>query len=357
MVVGGLAPTSTLLPIRFARVAVRRAADGAVLAEGSTKQDGSFDLPFGNEGAPGYWVEVRAEQDDAIVSQAVRDEIGTVYTARSEGTIDETAAPDTTVLVQARADGAAPAFNVFDTGVLGAMLVEAVHGTTPPHLDWVWTRGKKGTCPGAVTCYQPETESISVLSLAADPDEYDDLVLLHAYGHLYQRLHARTDSPGGTHSAESQVDPRLAWGEGSATFFAGAARGSSLYLDTRPGGPVVRWDLDTLATAIPLGTSDGTPAGAVSEAVVGAVLWDLLDPTNEAGDTLAARDAVFGALGYLGGPHFTDRGAAGTDLVDALDGWFCLGHGARGDASSGVEGNAVGLHHFGYDFAPLPSCR
>ena len=57
------------------------------------------------------------------------------------------------------------------------------------------------------------------------------------------------------------------------------------------------------------------------------------------------------------GPGFVDRGVAGRDLVDALDGWACLGLGDLGDATSGLQGNVVGLHQFDYDFAPQPSCR
>ena len=75
-------------------------------------------------------------------------------------------------------------------------------------------------------------------------------------------------------------------------------------------------------------------------------------------DLLAApATASSPALHHLGGPAFRDRGVAGADLVDLLDGWFCLGLGNRGDAVSGVEGNVVGLHRFNYDFAPVASCR
>lgn len=352
----GLAPSSTMLPIRFARVAVKRASNDTIIAETSTGQDGSFDVPISSAGATGYYVEVSADQDSDTLRQTVVDDLGTVHTVRS-ATIDPGATPDATIQIEARADGAGPAFNVFDTGVLGATLVRDALGVAPPHLDWVWTRAKKGACIGNVSCYLRDPSRISVLSIAADPDEYDDLVLLHQYGHFFQHLYARADSPGGTHSSHDRIDPRLAWSEGSATFFATAARGSSLYLDTMPGGARVRVDLETLEPAIPLGTADGTQTGALSESLVGAALWDLLDGTNETQDTLTRRDAVFGALHYLGGPHFADRGVGGADLLDALDGWFCLGHGQRGDAVSGVEGNVTGMHQFAYDFAPVPSCQ
>jgi hypothetical protein len=353
----GLAPSSTMLPIRFAKVEVKRAADDVTLAEGSTRQDGSFDLRFANDGPKGYVVVVMARQDDAMLKQLVTDDAGRTYAVRS-GPIDESVEPDRMGLaVEARADGPAPAFNVFDVGVLGASLVRSVHGTTPPLLTWVWTRGRKGLCAGNVSCYFKASKTISVLSIPADPDEYDDLVLLHEYGHYYQNLFSRSDSPGGPHSSSNRVDPRLAWGEGSATFFGNLATGSSLYLDTTPAGVGVRLDIESLPAGVPLGTSDATQTGSLSEALVAAMLWDLADATGEAKDTLARRDAVFAALAYLGGAAFADRGTAGADMVDALDGWFCRGAGDRGDATSGVEGNVVGIHAFNYDFASVPSCR
>ena len=56
-------------------------------------------------------------------------------------------------------------------------------------------------------------------------------------------------------------------------------------------------------------------------------------------------------------PTLPDRGVAGADLVNVLDGWFCKGLGERGDASSGVEGIVKGIHQFPYDFAAVADCR
>lgn len=354
----GLATTSTMLPIRFAKLEVKRASDDATLATGNTKQDGTFDVRFTNEGTPGYYVVVIADQDDDTVKETVKNDRGETYSVRSDGAVDETSEPDKMDLrIEAKGDGPGPAFNIFDAGVVGGALVRSVHGATPPHLEWLWTSGKKGTCSGVVSCYDPATTTISVLSVTADPDEYDDLVLLHEYGHFYQYLYSRSDSPGGRHSSRSRVDSRLAWGEGSATFFGNLAKGTSLYLDTNARGIGVRNDIETLDADIPLGTSDGTQTGDLSEALVSAVLWDIADATNEPKDTLAKRDALFGALKYLGGASFVDRAATGADLVDVLDGWFCLGNGDKGDATSGIQANVVGLHQFNYDFAMAASCR
>jgi hypothetical protein len=353
----GLAATSTMLPIRLAEVQVRRAFDGVILASGQTRQDGTFDVRFGNIGPFGYYVVVMAKQDSDAVKQAVRNEAGSVYAVRTPDVIVEPLEPDKTgLMITATRDNGAPAFNIFDAGVVGATFAKRLTGTIPPHVDWFWTSGEKGSCTGNVSCYQRSANTISVLSIPADRDEYDDLVLLHQYGHFLLSHYARSESPGGPHSVLSQVDPRVAWAEGGATFFGNAAKGTSLYIDTTAAGVGARLDIESLATAIPLGTSDGTQTGNISEAVVAAVLWDLLDATNEARDTLSMPAAVFGALEYLSGISFSDRGATGADMVDFLDGWFCKGHDTRGDATSGVQGNVLGLHNLNYDFVPVPYC-
>jgi hypothetical protein len=355
----GLAAASTMLPIRFADVEVRRASDDAVLGEGDTLQDGSFDISFINEGTPGYYVLVKAKQDNEVVKQSVQNAASQIYTVRSMGTIDESAEPDKTgLMIEAKkaSNGPGPAFNIFDQGVAGAALLKRTMGVTPRSIKWQWDSGQKGACSGNVSCYFRGSRKISVLSIPADRDEYDDLVLLHEYGHFFQNEYSRSDSPGGPHSSRSRVDTRLAWGEGSATFLGNLAKGASLYLDTGAAGLLVRVDLEAPAASIPQGTSDGTQTGTISEARVSAVMWDLADTTNETKDTLKLENSVFSALKYLGSAKYSDRGNAGADLVDFLDGWFCRGRANRGTATTGVQGIVVGLHQFNYDFKVLPSC-
>lgn len=358
----GLAATKTNLPIRFAQVEVKRASDDATLAEGSTKQDGTFDIRFRNSGTPGYYVVVMAQQDDEFVKQAVKNDQDKIYAVRSSGTTLETQQPDRTDLdITAKESEAGPAFNVFDMGVVGASLYRQRHGVTPPFLNWLWTSGKPGACRGGsgevllVSCYIRAENKISVLSDPTDRDEYDDLVLLHEFGHKWQAEQSRVEQVGGSHSIEDRINPTLAWKEGGATYFGNTAKGTSLYLDTNPTGVGVKFDIESLNSTIPLGTSDGTQSGNLSEAVVAAIFWDLADSENETKDTLSNPDAVFQAFSSLHGSG-RDRGVTGADLVDFLDGWFCKGNGSRGDATSGVQGIVTGIHKFPYDFATQQPC-
>lgn len=65
-----------------------------------------------------------------------------------------------------------------------------------------------------------------------DTDHFDNSVILHEYGHFLEEFFAKSDSPGGSHTGNNIIDPRLAWSEGWANFFQGAVLGSNFYRDT-----------------------------------------------------------------------------------------------------------------------------
>ncbi|MCA9541756.1 MAG: hypothetical protein KC620_22825, partial [Myxococcales bacterium] len=82
-------------------------------------------------------------------------------------------------------------------------------------------------------------------------------------------------------------------------------------------------DLEALDEAQALGTSDGTPSGAVSERLVAALIWDAHDGGPEDDDPASVPDGVlFKAL--LSDPLAVgDQGAPGMDLVDVLSPLAC----------------------------------
>src|SRR5439155_8954122 len=54
---------------------------------------------------------------------------------------------------------------------------------------------------------------------------------------------------------------------------------------------------------------------------------------------------------WLPSPRFSDRGGPGRDLVDYLDGWFCLGLGDRDKMTPILQ-----HEQFAYDFAGPATC-
>ncbi len=85
------------------------------------------------------------------------------------------------------------------------------------------------------TFYDVGLNSIYLLGVTGgntDPDEFDDDVILHEFGHLAIEAFSKDHSAGGAHSIQSKIDLRLAWSEGAATWVSCAIRGDSTYVDS-----------------------------------------------------------------------------------------------------------------------------
>ena len=178
-----------------------------------------------------------------------------------------------------------------------------------------WAPNRRPTCG---SCFHPESGHIDLSGVAGDDDQWDDAVILHELGHHLAAVHGRDDSPGGRHDGR-RTWPPLAWSEGFASFFAAWQLGSPILVDRRPTGPLVT-HLETLEDPRALGTEDGTLEGDVSELLVAAVLWDLLDGGPDDDDPVVLPEAVllpalFGGLAAYSG----EAGVVGLDLADALD--------------------------------------
>jgi hypothetical protein len=362
---------SQMVPVRQGRVQVVRAKDDAILAEGDTDDAGKYDVAFTNDGDHGVYVRVVARQDSATLHQTVADLTGKIYAYRkpasSEPPIDETKPPSdvavfTVDLNVKKADGAG-ALNIFDVGLASSRYARAYTGETPPMLTFRWTDGQNSAASSTVSFYSADTSTIWVLGGASDSDEYDDVVLAHEYGHFMMSKYSSSDSPGGDHDPWHRAVPSLAWSEGWATFFGCASQGLSTYVDTQAGGVVgVSFNIETLGSSIPLGNAGDKLEGDLSEAVVSAVLYDIHDTTNETNDTISDRSAdIWSVLRtYLksGYGKYADRGAAGRDLVDFLDGWLCLGKGDLGsDDHHGLRGIVGTLSKLSYDYAGGSGCN
>jgi hypothetical protein len=123
---------------------------------------------------------------------------------------------------------------------------------------------------------------------ASDPDEWDDSVIMHEFGHMLDDHFGCDDNPGGKHTIDQIVDEdgdlldlELAWGEGYPDYFQSAvrqARGDALasyYLDNNSfsnSTSIVR-NLETYDTTM-------APKSYYNELSIAAMLWDL----NDSGD-------------------------------------------------------------------------
>jgi hypothetical protein len=198
---------------------------------------------------------------------------------------------------------AAAPFAILDTVFRAKELIlAAAPDTVFPELQLFWSEDNRPTagpfCPddgdigtssyvvfiaGDVDdCNVPASTGIYVLGdfTIGDTDEFDQSVIAHEFGHYVEDRFSRSDSIGGEHGGSSTLlDLRVAFGEGWGNAFSGMVLGNPIYRDSFDGM------LDEFG--IDMETDDPLNEGWYSEASVGEILWDLFDPANEAGDTLA----------------------------------------------------------------------
>ncbi len=256
------------MPIRYADVELISCQNGGVLATGSTDSDGRFQIPFTNTGRVGVYIRVLSATSRYGVS-VKRSAAEPFLYGMASAAYDDTGNGETLTVagLTARAPLGAGAFNIFDQGVRGAQAVEVLTGAVPVSpLVWYWFPGNPNG-----TSYSATTTTITVLGMSTDPDEFDDAVLLHEYGHYVLDVYSRDDSPGGVHVlGDSTLDLRLAWSEGWATFFSSVVRNDPTHVDTSGDG--VRLVFEIEGPSLGAATRYDT-----NELAVAAVLWDAYD--------------------------------------------------------------------------------
>lgn len=248
---------------------------GATLAEGQTREDGSFAID-----GPGTATTLRVlartrarGHDAAITSDALGRDTHALDVALGD--------PSSELTVHAAdAAGHAGAFHLVDTMLRGLDAVHAWTGRTLPPVFAYWMRGGtrewsyyRGERPEGSGRYalellggDPGQQSIS------DTDEHDEAIILHELGHFVMDRLTSDSSTGGMHPRGARIDPGLAWEEGRASWFALAVLGRPIYRDTigiEPWGSLrVDEDLERGEDPLP---------GIGSETSVSKILWDLSD--------------------------------------------------------------------------------
>ena len=198
-------------------------------------------------------------------------------------------------------------------------------GEPSPPLTYRWTPGRPFGCG---SCYAGNTVSLG--GQLEDPDEYDDVVIIHELGHYFVEHFSYDDSPGGTHR-DNLVPPRLAYGEGLAYFFAALVRDDPDLVDNFFDH--VRWiDIEAMTVSgvldeTLLGTGDGLAGGPHREELVAGLMWDAYDASGaeEPHDTLAigVEDSLRLLVDVLP-ERRGDVGPRGMEITDWLDALACL---------------------------------
>jgi len=338
---GALGPITPTVS-RGASVAVIAETGGATLAMGVTGDDGTYSLQYDAVGGdPIHILVVTSSTLPARPVSVVHPTGGgTAGMIHGFGGPKLSAGVDThsDVLVTV-ASNTAGAFNIFDQLI---SVADRIHTTfdhpTPDQLTAIWEIGNQDG-----TYYDGK---VHLLGASDDDDGFDDTVILHECGHYIEDHEGRSDSPGGSHNGDP-TDPRLAWSEGFATYWAMAVRGAPVYMDSNAGGGFAEF-ADTEVTKAQI----NQPLGQlVSENMVTEILWDHGDggATDDDPLTTSSHDAVLAVQKlYLKTATLRAVGSGGVDLVDWLDGWFVTNGLGTCAASKTIVSTT---HTFPYDFA------
>lgn len=110
-----------------------------------------------------------------------------------------------------------------------------------------------------------------------DSDEYDNHIIIHEWGHYFERNFSRADNIGGSHGTNQHLDIRVAFGEGFGNAFSAIVTDDPIYFDT----------YNTSGWNMNIETATHETPGWFSEASIQRILYDLYDSHDDGADTLS----------------------------------------------------------------------
>ncbi len=299
---GGFTNNEPELPVRFARVVVANDDTGAILANSNTDENGDFTIPVSGSGTLNLRVTVQARTTEFGSSVRVTNDSGALYTMSAPTFVDWDLDTDldagTIVSEKLTAAGrVGNPFNILDQIVDSMQWIQSVGGAD-------LNQAVRATWPGGSGSFAAGPNFVM-----SDDDGYDDLVQLHEFGHVVHNIYSDSDSPGESHTfGQSDQDPRLSFGEGFATAFAGAVRNFTgvndpgFYLDCSGTGSTGAGTIQLRMRMENGSPFTNTTLGEADEGAVFCALWDLVD-TEGTNDNSAGTDddPVDGSFQFLGG--------------------------------------------------------
>ncbi len=168
----------------------------------------------------------------------------------------------------------APPFAILDSIYLAMSKVHAVDSTVNfPLLKINWSVNNINT----ETYYDGLDNIVLQGDQQGDSDEYDNHIVIHEWGHFFERIFSRADNIGGAHGANEHLDIRVAFGEGFGNALSAMVTDDPLYFDTFGNNG---WNMN-IEQAV-----HETP-GWFSEASIQRILYDLYDSNNDGADRLS----------------------------------------------------------------------
>lgn len=283
-------------PVRGALVEIVCNQDSIAIASGSTDDKGDYSLSIASDSGS-VFVRVKAQMkktgtprwDFSVVDNTQNKALyvldGSVFDPSADASIRNLHAPSGWGGSSYSSVRAAGPFAVLDS------VYEAFNKvllTKPaavfPALKLNWSKNNISS-PGELEQGEINTSffnGVEIYLLGAenvDTDEYDGHVIIHEFGHYLEANFSRSDSIGGSHSALSRLDIRVAFSEGFGNAFSGIATDDPYYRDS-----------DGYAQSMGFGfnvdNNNCTIKGWYNECSVQAIIYDLYDSTPESTDTV-----------------------------------------------------------------------
>lgn len=202
---------------------------------------------------------------------------------------------------------AAAPFAILDTiySAIQFVLAEDPSANFPP-LDAFWSPDNQAAFPVDIdigdlsTTFYNGERSLFMLGRAdgvgADPDEFDDHIVVHEWGHYFEDVFSRSDSIGGSHSLSQSLDMRTAFGEGWASALAGMVLNDPVYCDTRNA---------TSGGGFSAETTTGGTDGWFNEFTILRIIYDLWDTNDDSADADTASIGFGPIYEVMTGPQST----------------------------------------------------
>ena len=279
-------------PVRNGIVRIVQGKAGTTLAETVTDEDGGFSISYDSQDnlmlyalaetrSPPIQVEDNTDQDLVWT-------LGASLSGRSE-VVNLHAEHGWTGASYALGKRAAAPFAILDSMYTASRAFLAARPSLAfPRLRCNWSP-KNSTQSGApaqgkigTSYFDPQDNELYILGEdGVDTDEFDSHVIVHEWGHFFEKNLSRADSPGGSHRPGDELDPRLALSEGWGDAVGAMVLADRVYVDTSwnaGDGTMTGFSFD--AETAPTPTDDPTPS-AFSEMSLTRLLYDVYDGKNE----------------------------------------------------------------------------
>ena len=200
-----------------------------------------------------------------------------------------------------------------------------------------------------ISSYNHGWDEITIADDPTDPDQWDESVIIHEWGHFTDDHYSCDDSPPDSHSHDGIYDTELAWGEGYADYYQGPVRDyygfpdANIYLNVDGSGNNGSYvDLEDFNLTHP------NLVTVENEMAVAAALWDLYDTAVDQQDQVSHGHALIQAV-FTSGEFYDIAYGLFDDTCDFdtyMRGWVDYGAPADAKTAAAIKQNT------GYTLVP-----